>query len=436
MSKYTTEVRFICEQAAGLDDSVGYNDIDEVLSEETVAKVMPEYPIFDETYRYNLNKKILEHYYTREIGFETVGLWKQKMRARMREIMPYYNQLYLSEQIKFEPLKNIELVTNKAGNKTNELTGNYDSKRSLDESNAKVNGEEFNEKNTQSGTVTNEQENAKNYIESLNEKIHGEGNNEKENIESGSILNESNENKNTNKNIEKDGVSNKLTSEVGDSKKDGTNENNSTTSTATTGVKGTEQKYSDTPQGTVENLKSGTYLTNATLDSADDLSGTVADSDGTGSFTENNKVNTNTGESQTNNDSEQENETSKNDIKDNNFSNKTSNENENLIQDETKNGIKNNTEIENYESNKKENIDGVKTGASQKYENNTNTIDENVNDEKNESAVSTDQYIENILGKTGGMTYSKMLLEYRETFLNIDKKIIDSLNDLFFGLWE
>ena len=71
MSKFTTEVRFICESAAGLKHSVGYDKIDEVLTEETVNKVMPNYPLFDENYRYQLNKKILKYYYTREICAES-----------------------------------------------------------------------------------------------------------------------------------------------------------------------------------------------------------------------------------------------------------------------------------------------------------------------------------------------------------------------------
>ena len=34
------------------------------------------------------------------------------------------------------------------------------------------------------------------------------------------------------------------------------------------------------------------------------------------------------------------------------------------------------------------------------------------------------------------MSYAKMLKEFRETFLNIDMMVIESLSDLFFGLWE
>ena len=114
MSKYTTEVRFICEHAAGLTESVGYADVDEVLenSYDKIFKV-DKIPMFEgETseHRKELYKKILGHYYTREIGYETVGLWKLKLNQKMIEIMPYYNKLYESELIEFDPMKNIDRV--------------------------------------------------------------------------------------------------------------------------------------------------------------------------------------------------------------------------------------------------------------------------------------------------------------------------------------
>lgn len=53
-----------------------------------------EYPIFDETYRETLNQNILNHYYNDEIGFETASLFRFHLKARLNEIMPYYNNLY------------------------------------------------------------------------------------------------------------------------------------------------------------------------------------------------------------------------------------------------------------------------------------------------------------------------------------------------------
>lgn len=106
MSKYTTEVRYICENYASLRESVGYNSVAEVL-EKSWNKVFDfSFPIFDETYRKPLCKKILKHFYTREICEETVGLWKLRLDARMNEIMPYFNKLYDSELIAIEPLIN------------------------------------------------------------------------------------------------------------------------------------------------------------------------------------------------------------------------------------------------------------------------------------------------------------------------------------------
>ena len=49
--------------------------------------------------------------------------------------------------------------------------------------------------------------------------------------------------------------------------------------------------------------------------------------------------------------------------------------------------------------------------------------------------TTTDSYLEHVYGKQGAGNYSKMLMEYRQTFINIDTKIIDDLKDLFFNLW-
>lgn len=62
------------------------------------------YPIFDESYRNTLNNKIVTHYYFREIGLPTPDKFNFYLGMRMNEIMPYYNKLYESELIKFDPL--------------------------------------------------------------------------------------------------------------------------------------------------------------------------------------------------------------------------------------------------------------------------------------------------------------------------------------------
>ena len=104
MSKYTTEVRFICEVANGYDESKDYLDTKTIITNAAPLVFNFDFPMFDEDYRLPLEVKILRHFYTREIGYETVGLWKLKLEAKMNEIMPYYNQLYNSELLKFNPL--------------------------------------------------------------------------------------------------------------------------------------------------------------------------------------------------------------------------------------------------------------------------------------------------------------------------------------------
>lgn len=108
MSNYTTELRFICESYAGLKDSKGFNDVDNIIS-KTWKKIFDfDFPIFDEAYRETLCTKIIRHYYTREICAETVGRWKLFLQAKMNEIMPYYNQLYKSELLIQDPFKNTD----------------------------------------------------------------------------------------------------------------------------------------------------------------------------------------------------------------------------------------------------------------------------------------------------------------------------------------
>ena len=97
MSNYTTEVRYICEAKAGLTESAGQNSVNEIIAASLSSIFNFNFPIFDEQYRSVLETKILKHYYTREIAFESVGLWQLKLDTKLNEIMPYYNQLYESE---------------------------------------------------------------------------------------------------------------------------------------------------------------------------------------------------------------------------------------------------------------------------------------------------------------------------------------------------
>lgn len=108
MSKYTTQVRFICETKSGLDN---LDDVNEVIQASIPNIFDFSFPIFDEEYRNVLCTKILKHYYTREIGMETYGLWKLKLDTKLNEIMPYYNKMYESASLEYNPLYNVDMTT-------------------------------------------------------------------------------------------------------------------------------------------------------------------------------------------------------------------------------------------------------------------------------------------------------------------------------------
>ena len=151
MSKYTTEVRFICETAYGLDNSRGYASINDIIN-GAIDKVFDfSFPIFDEAYRSVLERKILKHFYTREICEETVGLWKLRLDTRLNEIMPYYNKLYESELLEFNPLY------------THNLTRKHDG-RSNNESNETVNSTNHSVSNS-NGSETNNDKSTDKYSE-------------------------------------------------------------------------------------------------------------------------------------------------------------------------------------------------------------------------------------------------------------------------------
>jgi len=103
MSNYTIELRY----ALGA-----------VLNGKTELWVptLDEYPIFDESYRATLNEKIINHYFFKEIGVETIERFDFNLKTKMKEIMPIYNKLYETETLTFNPLYNFNLVESNTRN--------------------------------------------------------------------------------------------------------------------------------------------------------------------------------------------------------------------------------------------------------------------------------------------------------------------------------
>ena len=127
MSKYTTQVRFICEQKAGLTESVGADDIDDVIAASWDQIFTKDVEFFDADYKEELCCKILRHYYLREIGSETAGVWIFWMNTVLSEIMPYYNKLYSSALLELDPFHDTDYTRSgtRAGTQDEKTESSY-----------------------------------------------------------------------------------------------------------------------------------------------------------------------------------------------------------------------------------------------------------------------------------------------------------------------
>lgn len=123
MSEYTTTLRWWCTSLNNNDTSLSVKQNIEL----ALPKIFNfDFPIFNENYREELEFKIIHHFYFREIGFETPGLFREYLNMKLNEIMPYYNQRYQSELLTYNPFDNINITTvgSTSGNNTQSTSTN------------------------------------------------------------------------------------------------------------------------------------------------------------------------------------------------------------------------------------------------------------------------------------------------------------------------
>ena len=108
MSTYTTQVRYICEEYAGRTQSADYKETPAVIAAARPKLFDFPYPLYDESYKGALETKIINHYYFREIGAETAAQFKFMLARTLNEIMPYYNQLYKTADLEFNPFYDVD----------------------------------------------------------------------------------------------------------------------------------------------------------------------------------------------------------------------------------------------------------------------------------------------------------------------------------------
>lgn len=124
MSKYTTEVRYVCQTyAQTFLPANTWLTIDETIDKAIPFIFSDDWNTYNPDHKNELCKKILKHYYMREIGMETVALWELEMNEYLAEIMPKYNVLYANlEKVKTRLMENADTT------ETRELTGNQKTK--------------------------------------------------------------------------------------------------------------------------------------------------------------------------------------------------------------------------------------------------------------------------------------------------------------------
>ena len=118
MSEYTTQLRYICEQYAGRTMSADYSETPAVIAAALPKLFDFDFPLYDPAYKKTLETKIVHHYYFREIGAETAAQFKFMLSRTLNEIMPYYNGLYKSADLQFNPFYDVDYFRDHKGSDT------------------------------------------------------------------------------------------------------------------------------------------------------------------------------------------------------------------------------------------------------------------------------------------------------------------------------
>ena len=127
MANFTTTLRSICESEPNKREDVegifkAY-EISDYLTEAQIETLNKTTWTKDK-----LAKKIVDHYYFREIGFETYGNFKYHAKALMEETMEEFLPLIYSRAIEYDPLVNVDYTETYEGSNTGSGSSNSSSK--------------------------------------------------------------------------------------------------------------------------------------------------------------------------------------------------------------------------------------------------------------------------------------------------------------------
>lgn len=108
MASFTIELRNVCEiySREEVENWFKNYELSDFLTSEQIETINTQ-GIWNKN---KLAKKIVNHYFMREIGFETPALFKLKAETTMNELMEEYLPLIYSNAIKFDPLVNVDFT--------------------------------------------------------------------------------------------------------------------------------------------------------------------------------------------------------------------------------------------------------------------------------------------------------------------------------------
>lgn len=114
MAKYTMELREIISTFGREEVKNWFKnyELSDYLTPEEIA-VVEQRGTWNKD---QLAERILDHYYTREIGTDAIGQFMLFAKDKMREVMETYVPLIYSAAIKFDPLVNVDYIETYAGN--------------------------------------------------------------------------------------------------------------------------------------------------------------------------------------------------------------------------------------------------------------------------------------------------------------------------------
>lgn len=122
MSKYTMELREIVSTFGRDEVKKWFSDyeLSDYLTPEEIA-VINERGTWDKD---QLAERIIDHYYTREIGTDAIGQFILFTKDKMRETMETYAPLIYSAAIKFDPLVNVDYTESYNASNTGQSNSN------------------------------------------------------------------------------------------------------------------------------------------------------------------------------------------------------------------------------------------------------------------------------------------------------------------------